>query len=196
MTIHEPNQSRITVVGICGSLRPGSYTRSALEIALQAARDAGAQTHLIDLNDYQLGLCDGNSDACADALRLRREVNQAQGIILGTPEYHGSFSGVLKNALDHLEGKNLNGKIVGLIGVSGGALGGIDALNGLRSIGRSLHAWVIPEQAAIPEAWKVFDASGKLRNHNLESRVKEVGQQVARFASLHWSERLEEALSA
>lgn len=196
MNPNQQSENRITVVGICGSLRPGSYTHLAVQLALQSAQEAGAQTHLIDLNDYQLGFCDGQTEANADVMKLRREVRGAQGIILGTPDYHGSFSGVLKNALDHLEGKELNGKIIGLISVAGGALGGLDALNGLRAIGRSLHAWAIPQQAVIPEAWKVFDASGKLKNVNLERRVKEVGHQVARFAALHWSEKLEEALSA
>ncbi len=196
MNPNKHNENRITVVGICGSLRSGSHTHAAVKLALQAAQEAGAQTLLIDLRDYQLGFCDGETSACADAVKLRQTVREAQGIILGTPEYHGSFSGVLKNAIDHLEGKDLNGKIIGLIGVSGGALGGVEALNGLRSIARSVHAWVIPQQAAIPEAWKVFDAAGKMKNSNLEKRVKEVGHQVARFASLHWSKRLEEALSA
>jgi FMN reductase len=95
--------SRVFVVGICGSIRRGSYTRMAVQIALQGAQEVGAQTRLIDLKDYQLVSCDGKEDESTypeDVFRLRREVSQAQGIILGTPEYHGSFSGVLKNALD------------------------------------------------------------------------------------------------
>ena len=75
----------------------------AVQMALQGAREVGAQTCLIDLKDYQLVACDGKEDESTypeDVFRLRREVSQAQGIILGTPEYHGSFSGVLKNALD------------------------------------------------------------------------------------------------
>jgi FMN reductase len=163
---------------------------------LRAAEEAGAHSQFIDLKDYQLGLCDDSTEASANALKLRQMVRQAQGIILGTPEYHGSFSGVLKNAIDHLQGKDLTGKIIGLIGVSGGSLGGIEALNGLRTVARSVHAWVIPQQAAIPEAWEAFDTSGKMKDKNLENRVKEVGHQVARFAALHWAERLEEALSA
>ncbi len=178
----------ITVVGLSGSIRPGSYTRMAVQLALQAAQEAGAQTRLIDLQEYQLVFCNGKMDERAlptDVARLREEIRQAQGIILGTPEYHGSFSGVLKNALDLLDGNDIKGKMIGLIGVSGGAMGGIDALNSLRTIARALHAWVIPEQVAIPTAWKAFDAAGKLKDDNLEKRVQEVGRQVARFAYLH-----------
>ncbi|HYE72899.1 MAG TPA: NADPH-dependent FMN reductase [Blastocatellia bacterium] len=183
-------ENQTTVIGIVGSLRAGSYTRLAVEQALQAARDAGARTRLIDLKDYQLIFCDGESPLDSlptDVAKLRTEVASAQGIILGTPEYHGSFSGVLKNALDLLDGSEISGKVIGLIGVSGGALGGIDALNSLRVIARSLHSWVIPQQVAIPEAWKVFDETGKIKDHKLEKRVQEVGRQVARFASLHAS---------
>ena len=78
--------------------------------------------------------------------------------------------------------------MIGLVGVSGGAVGAIDALNGLRTIGRALHAWVIPEQVCIPEAYKAFGESGHLKDHKLERRLKDVGRKVALFASLHTSE--------
>jgi len=54
---------------------------------------------------------------------LREEVKQAHGIILGTPEYLGSYSGVLKNALDLMGFEEFEGKMLGLLGVSGGAMG-------------------------------------------------------------------------
>jgi NAD(P)H-dependent FMN reductase len=198
MTPTDPIENPIMVVAICGSLRRGSYTRSALTIALQGAQEVGAQTRLIDLQEYQLVLC-GKEDESAypeDVFRLRREVGRAQGIILGTPEYHGSFSGVLKNALDLMGFDEFEGKMIGLVGVSGGALGAVHALSGLRTVGRALHAWVIPEHVSIPEAYKAFDESGNLKDSDLEKRVKEVGRRVARFAYLHTSEEAQGILSA
>lgn len=189
----------IFVVGISGSLRFGSYTRMAIEIALQGANEVGVQTKLIDLRDYDLVFCDGREDESTypkDVLKLRMTVGNAQGIILGTPEYHGGFSGVLKNALDLMGFDEIEGKMIGLVGVSGGAMGAANALNSLRTIGRSLHAWIIPEQASIPEASKVFDESGKMKNAALEDRVREVGRKVARFAYLHSSEKAQEFLRA
>lgn len=191
--------NRVFVVGICGSIRSGSYTRLAVQIALQGAQEVGVQTRLIDLKDYHLVFCDGKEDESTfpeDVFKLRREVSQAGGIILGTPEYHGGVSGVLKNALDLMGFDEIEGKMIGLVGVSGGALGAVHALNSLRAVGRALHAWVIPEQASIPEAWKVFDESGNLKDSDLEKRVKEVGRQVARFAYLHTSEKAQEFLRA
>ncbi len=75
-------------------------------------------------------------------------------------------------------------------------MGAANALNSLRTIGRTLHAWLIPEQASIPEAWKVFEESGNLKDADLENRLKEVGRQVARFAYLHTSEKAQEFLRA
>ena len=180
-------QSTIHIAGISGSLRAGSYTRRAVECALQAAAETGAETQLIDLNDYNLVFRAGKDETGypSDVARLRSEVKQAEGIILGTPEYHGSLSGVLKNALDLMGFDEFEGKMIGLVGVSGGRMGAFDALNTLRNIGRALHAWVIPEQASVPEAWKVFTADGKIADPQLEERLKEVGRQVARFARLH-----------
>ena len=188
MSEPKPAERTLRVVGICGSLRPGSFTRTAVKIALRGAEEAGARTRLIDLQDYSLIFCDGKEDESRypeDVFKLRKEVQQAKGIILGTPEYHGSFSGVLKNALDLMGFDEFEGKMIGLVGVSGGRMGAFDAMNSLRNIGRALHAWVIPEQASVPEAWKVFTDDGKIGDPQLEERLKEVGRQVARFARLH-----------
>jgi hypothetical protein len=65
-----------------------------------------------------------------------------------------------------------------------------------QAVGRALHAWVIPEQASIPEAYKVFDETSTLTDRDSEKRVKEVGRLVARFAYLHTSEKAQEFLKA
>lgn len=66
-------------------------------------------------------------------------------------------SGVLKNALDLMGFDEFMGRVVGLIAVSGGELGGFGPLAGLRNVCRALHAWVVPEQALVPRAWDAFD---------------------------------------
>jgi FMN reductase len=76
------------------------------------------------------------------------------------------------------------GKMVALVGVAGGRMGAHQALHSLRDIGRSLHAWVIPEQVAIPEAYKCFDSTGAVRDAGIHKRLVEVGRQLARFTYL------------
>ena len=175
----------VRITGISGSRRTGSYTRMAVETALRGAAELNAATELIDLAQLDLAFAGGGGHKGPDFERLSREIKQADGIILGTPEYHGSFSGVLKNALDLMGFDEFEGKMLGLVGVSGGSMGAFEGINSLRNVGRALHAWVVPEQAAVPEAWKVFDAAGAVKDAAIEKRLKDVGRQVARFARLH-----------
>ena len=178
----------LRVVAINGSLRPGSFTRKACLIALEGAREAGVETALLDLRDYTLPFCDGkipDDVAPPDLLRLRREVRAASGVILATPEYHSSLSGVLKNALDLMGFEEFEGKMLGLLGLSGGRMGAVNSLNALRTIGRSLHAWVLPEQVSIAESRRAFAADGSLRDPELAGKVRDLGKEVARFACLH-----------
>jgi NAD(P)H-dependent FMN reductase len=183
---NESCETSVRIAALCGSLREGSYTRMALEAALRGAAESGCETELIDLRDFRLPFAGiPELGETGDAARLRERIRAADGVLLGTPEYHGSLSGVLKNALDLTGFDEWQGKMLGLVGVSGGRMGAHEALNSLRHIGRALHAWVIPEQVSIPEAWKVFDDQGRPRDGELSQRLADVGKQVARFARLH-----------
>lgn len=198
------NQTRNTsgivrVIGLVGSLRPGSYTRMTVQLALQGASELGAATQLIDLRDYTLPFCDGSKDEShypPDVARLRQDVRAATGLIIGTPEYHGGYSGVLKNALDLMGFSEFEGKTIGLVGVSGGRMGAAHALSGLRTAGRSLRAWVLPTEVSIPQVAQQFDANGALKDAALAGRVRDLGRQVARFAFLHSSQQALEFLRA
>lgn len=181
-------RSRVTIVGISGSLRDESYTRMAVRIALEGAQEAGADTRLLDLRDYDLPFSSGNPkdhNYPPGVYRLRDDIKNADGVILGSPEYHGGMSGVLKNAIDLMGFKEFEGKMIGLVGVSGGLMGATNALASLRTVGRSLHAWVIPEQVSIPQAWRRFNREGVIDDGAIRERLKVVGQQVAHYSSLH-----------
>ncbi|MBW3621787.1 MAG: NAD(P)H-dependent oxidoreductase [Armatimonadetes bacterium] len=178
---------RVEVVGLCGSLKERSATRRALEIALEGAAEAGARTVLVDLRDYSLPFAGMAHDpeVFPDVARLSERFREAEGILLGTPEYHGSFSGVLKNALDLMGFDEFEGKMIGLVGVAGGSIGAINALTHLRSVGRQLHAWVLPQQVSIARSYDAFDSEGRLKDPKLEERLKEIGREVAHFSCLH-----------
>lgn len=181
------NFPEVSVLALCGSMGANSSTRRALEVALEGAREVGAQTTLVDLHDYDLPFAGLKVDPerYPDVARLSAQVRAAHGVLWGTPEYHGSYSGVLKNALDLMGFDEFQGKMIGLVGVAGGSIGAINALSHLRTVGRQLHAWVLPQQASIGRAHQAFDADGKLKDAELEARLKEVGRSVARFARLH-----------
>ncbi|MHA2275660.1 MAG: NADPH-dependent FMN reductase, partial [Candidatus Kariarchaeaceae archaeon] len=128
--------------------------------------------------------------------KISKLLVNAQGLIIGSPEYHGSYSGVLKNLLDLLGFKEFEGKMIGLVGISGGSLGAANTLNGLRTIGRQLHGWVLPGQVSIPRASSAFEDNGQLIDKKLEERLKDVGRNVAKFSYLHHNQKSLEFLQA
>lgn len=169
----------VKIVGIAGSLRPDSYSQKALIIAAQRVEALGAEVEMIDLRQMQLPFCDGGKEYpdYPDVERLQNAVSRADGIILVTPEYHGSVSGVLKNALDLMSFEQLSGKVAGFISILGGQVNS-NALNDLRLILRWVHGWVIPEQIAIGQAWKAFSPEGKLLDEKLSQRFDEFAQSL------------------
>jgi FMN reductase len=169
----------VKIVGIGGSLRANSHTYQALNLALEKVAATGANVELLDLREMNLPLCNGDSDYTdnSQVMRLRLTVTEADGIILATPEYHGSASGVLKNALDLMSFDELSGKVFGLISVLGGEHNS-NALNDLRTIMRWVHGWVIPEQVAIAKAWQAFDSQGNLKDAKLDQRFDKFAQSL------------------
>lgn len=200
MSASDPELEPVRVVGIPGSLREGSYTIATVEHALEGARGAGATVDLIDLRDLELPFCTGNeagSTPPEDVVELRDRVQAADGIVLGTPEYHGSYSGVLKNALDLMGFDEFEGKMIGLVGVSGGRMGAQGAMGTLRDVGRALHAWVVPSQAGVPQAWQADDDETlELTDEDLLDRVRGVGEEVATYARLHKADEADAFLEA
>ncbi|WP_310483156.1 NADPH-dependent FMN reductase [Chamaesiphon sp. VAR_48_metabat_403] len=162
----------VKIVGIAGSLRTDSYSQIALKIAAQKVADLGAEVEILDLRTMQLPFCDGGDEYpnYPDVRRMQDAFSAADGLILVSPEYHGSISGVLKNALDLMSFDQLSGKVAGFISILGGQSNS-NALNDLRVILRWVHAWSIPEQVAIGQAWQSFTPDGKISDEKLSKRL-------------------------
>lgn len=143
----------------------------ALEVAISRVGALGVETAIIDLRKLSLPFCNGGDDYSdyPDVAKMQQTVKSAAGLILATPEYHGSVSGVMKNALDLMSFEELSGKVAGLISVLGGQSNS-NALNDLRIILRWVHAWVIPEQISLGQAWKVFNEEGEILDEKLSQR--------------------------
>lgn len=172
-------QDMVKIVGINGSLRAKSYSYQALTLAIQRVQALGASTEILDLRQMQLPFCIGSDDypGYPDVVRLRETVQEADGLILVTPEYHGGVSGVLKNALDLMTFDHLSGKVTGLLSVLGGQANS-NALNELRLIIRWVHGWVIPEQIAFGRAWQAFGEDGKLLDEKLSKRLDQFAESL------------------
>jgi NAD(P)H-dependent FMN reductase len=181
------NEDPIKIIAISGSPGSGSSTTAALKYALQGAEIFGAEVKMIELSDCNLVIAGSvkESDYPEDVTKLRNELNKADGIILGTPEYHGSLSGILKNALDLLRKEQFENKVVGLVGVAGGELGATNSLNNLSVICRTLHCWVSPHQVSIANSGSVFDKHKKLLDKGIKKRLINLGHSTAKFTSLN-----------
>ncbi len=170
------------VVALVGSLRDASFTRTAAARALTGAENAGATTELLDLRAFDLPPLNPDQNTQGDSQQFIETVRQADALILASPMYHGSYSGVLKNALDYCGFEEFEKKTVGLLVVSGGSFP-ITTLEHLRSVCRALNAWVLPHQAAVPNVHSAFE-DGSFVDDRTEERVAMVGRRVVQYVAI------------
>ncbi|MHA6721738.1 NADPH-dependent FMN reductase [Sphingomonas sp. RS2018] len=148
--------SRPHIVALGGTTRAASSTGRVLQEALDVAAAKGARTTLltgdaIAFPNFEPGSTGGdvNVDAFLAALR------DADGVIIGSPGYHGTFSGMVKNALDHVElmagdeRPYFHGLPIGLVATAAGWQAAVSTLIGLRSITHALRGWPTPLGVAI-----------------------------------------------
>ena len=185
-------QSPPLVVGIGGTIGGSSSTERALRIALDAAGAEGFATRMFGGADMaRLPLYDPRAtsrteheQAFVDAVR------RASAVIIASPGYHGSISGVVKNALDLLEETSgdsrpyLADMPVGLIATAYGWQATGSTIAALRSIVHALRGWPTPFAAAINSQETKFDETGGASDPAVVEQLRRVGQQVARFAPL------------
>lgn len=178
------------VVGLGGTVRPGSSSERALVKALEAAEAAGARTELFG-GAFLAGLPIYNPHEPFDGpeqARFLAAISAADGVIVATPGYHGSISGVVKNALDSLEGLRddkrpyFDGRAVGCIVSAGGGQAGGSTLATLRSIVHALRGWPTPYGATLG-ASGLFDQAGDFVDAKDLWQVETVAQQVVDFAA-------------
>ena len=179
----------VNVVGIGGSLRPGSQSERALHIALKGARDAGARTHAITGSDLVLPFYDtAIPDRTPEALRLIEALRQADGVLIVSPGYHGALSGLIKNALDYVEDLRpdarpyLDGRAVGLVAVAHGWQAAVTTLQQLRTITHALRGSPTPLGGSVNVAEVKFDEAGGASDDKIVTTLRAIGGQVAEFA--------------
>lgn len=179
-------QSNVLVVGVSGAM-VGASTRRTLQVALDGAAAHGARTEIMDLSTLRLPFAGSSwtAEEYPDVALFNDAMRRADALIWATPEYHGSFTGALKNALDLGSFEEYEGKMIALVGVAGGSMGALGALGHLRSVARQLHAWVLPQQVSVASSGSAFTPEGSLVDESLQGRLLKMGQEVARYARLH-----------
>ena len=180
-----------------GSTRAGSWNRKLAHVAADLARTAGAEVTHLELADFELPIYNADLEARGTpeaAIRLKALFHAHPGWIICSPEYNGSYTALLKNTLDWVSSpvkghpewssgsKPFEGKVVGILSASPGALGGLRSLSHLAPLLANLQCWVAPKQFALSPAHEAVGADGQLASQANRERVQAVVEQV-RWAS-------------
>ncbi len=174
--------SGIRIVVINGSMRPGNYTNMASALVVDELRKQQSITvSVINPAEWKLPFPGTNPDSPATKA-LQAEVTGATGVILATPEYHGSFSSVMKLVIENLGFPSvLAGKPVGLLGVAAGSIGAIKSLEQLRGVCSHIGAIVLPLPISVANVQKVFDREGRCLDPAVEKLVRSVGTNLLAY---------------
>lgn len=186
------------IVGLGGSTRPNSTSEKALRAALAACERLGARTQIIAGPDLPFEPYDPVLPERGEKARTMVEaVKLADGLIIASPSYHGTISGLIKNAIDYIEDLRtdarpyLDGRAVGHIVVADGPQAFGATLGTLRSLTHALRGWPAPYAALVHGGHKPFTETGKVADEAVGAALDLVAAQVVEFAEMRaaWLKR-------
>lgn len=179
------------IVGLGGTTRPGSSSEQAMRIALGRAEARGATTRVFggtELAQLPMYTPEG-TERHPIARSLVEELRRADGVVISSPGYHGSISGLVKNALDYTEDLRederpyLADRSVGLIVTAYGWQAAVTTLAGLRVVVHALRGWVTPYGATVNSSQTAFIA-GECSDPSVVSQLHKIADEVIRFGDL------------
>lgn len=188
-------QKRPLILGIGGTLRTGSSSERALSISLQAAERAGAEIKMLTGSKLNLPHYDPGNKAGLDAAsELVDFYRRCDGVIIASPGYHGSMSGMIKNALDYIEELSKDERVyledrpVGCIVCAYGWQATGTTLIALRSVVHALRGWPTPLGVTINSAQVTFDDAGQCSDARVTTQLQALAGQVMSFTRRTWAE--------
>ena len=173
---NSPRNLKIVIIN--GSVRPANYTSMASALVADELRQQEVSVTVINPAELNLPL-PGLDYSAPGARKLQDAVREATGVILATPEYHGSISSVTKLVIENLGFPSvLAGKPVALLGVAAGAIGAIKSLEQLRGICAHIGAVALPLAVSVANVQQVFDKDGRCLDANLEKLIRGVAKNL------------------
>ncbi|MDX1755076.1 MAG: NAD(P)H-dependent oxidoreductase [Marinobacter sp.] len=164
----------IKIAAICGSVRPGNYSHMAMELAVdELKKHPNVEVSTIELAPLELPLPGLQANKPEAIERFQKTVQEATGILLASPEYHGGISSPMKLAIDNLGFPSmLAGKPVSILGVAAGAIGAIKSSEQLRAICAHVGAVPLPLAVSIAHVQQVFDDDGRCTDAAAEKNIR------------------------
>jgi len=189
MSPHEPSFKPL-IIGIGGTARRNSTSERAVAESLRVAEGLGAETHLFDggfVSSLPLYIPD-REERTSGEREFIAMARRCHGVIVGTPGYHGSLSGPIKNILDLLEdtasdeAPYLHGRAFGCVVTAYGWQACGTTLVSLRLIAHALRAWPTPFGAALNASTPLFETDGTCIDAKTSQQLSVVASQVVEFA--------------
>lgn len=178
-------QSPLNVLAVVGSLNRTSSTRLVVNHVARQLEAAGAVVDVLDLLEEPLALFNPDSSHKAEGFAaLQARVHRADACVLGTPDYHGSISGAMKNFLDHFW-REFAGKLFATIVASHEK--GLTVTDQLRTVARQCYAWALPYGVSFAEQADVKD--GQIVNEALQKRLDMLARDVHTYGQLLAAQR-------
>lgn len=152
------------VVGIGGTTRPESSSEIALGLVMRALRNRGCETRQFSGDAMRLAPYEPGGPLQPGAIEVIEQCRAADAVVISSPGYHGTVSGMVKNVLDHLEELRddarpyLDGRPVGCIAVANGWQAAVNTLRTLRDIVHSLRGTPTPLGVSINSVGGSFSA--------------------------------------
>lgn len=179
------------ILCFAGSARRASLNKKLAQVAADAARNAGGEVTLIDLDDFTLPVYHGDIEADGGvpepARQLAALIRSHAGFLISAPENNTSVSALMKNTLDWISRIKdvpvFPGKVAGLLAASPGAFGGVRGLYHLRAILNSLGVEVLAQQVVLPRANAAFDEHGQLIDAHQAEQVARLAQRLVDVAT-------------
>lgn len=190
---------RPLIVGLGGSGSPTGSTERILRRALDAVEASGADTLYFDGKALDMPMYSYDGQRTEKAAALLDALRKADGVIIASPGYHGTVSGLIKNALDYVEDMAkdervyFEGRAVGLIAVAAGWQATGSTLATLRSITHALRGWPTPMAVTVNSAQRVFGEDGELSDPGIRIQLEILAKQVVSFAKMKALDELAEA---
>ncbi|MEO5666820.1 MAG: NAD(P)H-dependent oxidoreductase [Bdellovibrionota bacterium] len=175
--------SQAKVLGISSSLNPASVSRCALEVLGRDVRKLGATFEFVDLaqSEWELPLFDPKrANPPAAYLKIRTLMMQSHSIVLATPDYHGSVSGVMKNFLDYFWGE-MTGRLFGYVCASHEK--GLTVMDQMRTSVRQCYGWSLPYGLSLSETDLNAERSD-ITNPKVAARVKLLAYDLVTYGPL------------
>jgi FMN reductase len=193
------NHTRPLIVGIGGTMTSNSSSERLLRHVLEQCASSGAETMVFDGNALDLPMYGYGTPRTEKAIALMSGLRRADGIVISSPGYHGTVSGLIKNALDYVEDMAkderpyFEGRAVGLISVAAGWQATGTTLATLRSIVHALRGWPTPMAVTVNSVQPVFADNGSVSDPTLLNQLDILAQQVVGFTRMRALDELAKA---